>query len=118
MEKTKGLRLLHKNRAFSDGFVSCLIPCNTRIEEALVVQHFDSGERQLARALLLLSRYGQDGKPESAIPKITHETLAETIGSTRPRVNIFTNKLRKLGFIDPNGELHVHSSLLRAVPHN
>ena len=89
-----------------------------RIEEDLVDQLFNSSEKRLARVLLLLAHFGKEGKPETVITKISQETLAEMIGTTRSRVSFFMNKFRKLGFIDYNGELHVHSSLLNVVLHD
>src|SRR5687768_16281354 len=110
--------VLHKEPAFSELFMSYLLSHNMRIEEDLVDQLFNSSEKRLARVLLLLAHFGKDGKPETVIPKISQETLAEMIGTTRSRVSFFMNKFRKLGFIQYNGKLHVHSSLLNVVLHD
>ncbi len=112
------VRVLHEEHAFSDRFIRYELSRNIRIEEDLVDQLFNSSEKRLARALLLLARYGREGKPETIVPKVTQETLAEMIGTTRPRVSFFMNKFRKLGFIDYNGGLQVHSSLLNVVLHD
>jgi len=117
IEKGEMLRVLQKERALSGLFISYLLSRNMRTEEDLVDQLFNSTERRLARTLLLLARYGKEGNPETVVPKIDQETLAEMIGVTRERVNFFMNKFRKLGFIDYNGELQVHSSLLNVVLH-
>ena len=111
------IRVLHKEPTFSELFMSYLLSHSMRIEEDLVDQLFNSSEKRLARVLLLLAHFGKDGKPETVIPKISQETLAEMIGTTRSRVSFFMNKFRKLGFIEYNGELHVHSSLLNVVLH-
>ena len=95
-----------------------LLAHTIRIQEDLVDQLFNSSEKRLARVLLLLAHFGKEGKPETVIAKISQETLAEMIGTTRSRVSFFMNKFRKLGFIDYNGELHVHSSLLNVVLHD
>jgi CRP/FNR family transcriptional regulator, cyclic AMP receptor protein len=95
-----------------------LLAHTIRIEEDLVDQLFNSSEKRLARVLLLLAHFGKEGKPETVITKISQETLAEMIGTTRSRVSFFMNKFRKMGFIDYNGELHVHSSLLNVVLHD
>jgi CRP-like cAMP-binding protein len=95
-----------------------LLAHTIRIEEDLVDHLFNSSEKRLARVLLLLARFGKEGKPETVIAKISQETLAEMIGTTRSRVSFFMNKFRKLGFIDYNGELHVHSSLLNVILHD
>ncbi len=112
------VRVLHEEHAFSDRFIRYELSRNIRIEEDLVDQLFNSSEKRLARALLLLARYGREGKPDTIVPKVTQETLAEMIGTTRPRVSFFMNKFRKLGFIDYNGGLQVHSSLLNVVLHD
>jgi CRP-like cAMP-binding protein len=91
---------------------------NIRIEEDLVDQLFNSSEKRLARALLLLARYGNQDKPQRVVPKISQETLASMVGTTRPRVNFFLNKFRKLGFIEYNGELKINSSLLTVILHD
>ena len=109
--------LLHKEQAFSDFFIRHVLSRNIRIEEDLVDQLFNSSEKRLARVLLLLAHYGKEGKPESVIPKISQETLAQMIGTTRARVSTFMNKFRTLGFIEYNGGLQVHSSLLDVLLH-
>jgi CRP/FNR family cyclic AMP-dependent transcriptional regulator len=116
----KGLvvRLLQDEPAFSETFVSFLLSRNIRIEEDLVDQLFNSSEKRLARVLLLLANFGKEGTPELAIPKISQETLAEIVGTTRSRVSFFMNKFRNLGFIEYNGEIKVHSSLLNVVLHD
>jgi CRP/FNR family transcriptional regulator, cyclic AMP receptor protein len=110
--------VLHREHSFSDMFVAHLLTRNIRYEEDLVDQLFNSSEKRLARVLLLLAHFGKDGKPEVAIPRISQETLAEMIGTTRSRVSFFMNRFRKLGFIRYNGELEVHSSLLNIVLHD
>ena len=117
IEKDEMLRVLQKERALSGLFISYLLSRNMRIEEDLVDQLFNSSEKRLARTLLLLARYGKEGNPETVVPEIDQETLAEMIGVTRERVNFFMNKFRKLGFIDYNGGLQIHSSLLSVVLH-
>ena len=118
IDKNSMMDVIHRERAFSDMFVEYLLTRNIRYEEDLVDQLFNSSEKRLARILLLLAHFGKDGKPEVAIPKISQETLAEMVGTTRPRVNFFMNKFRKLGFVRYNGELEVHSSLLNVVLHD
>src|SRR5450432_2242693 len=118
IEKKIMMEVLHREHAFSDMFVAYLLTRNIRYEADLVDQLFNSSEKRLARVLLLLSRFGKDGKPEVAIPKISQETLAEMVGTTRSRVNFFMNRFRKLGFIDYNGGLEVHSSLLNIILHD
>ncbi|MDR4474303.1 MAG: Crp/Fnr family transcriptional regulator [Nitrospira sp.] len=118
IEKNAMIRVLHKDAAFSALFMSYLLLHNMRIEENLVDQLFNSSEKRLARMLLLLAHFGKDGKPESVMPKVSQETLAEMIGTTRSRVSFFMNKFRKLGFIEYNGTLRVHSSLLNVVLHD
>src|SRR6266705_4825117 len=108
-------RVLHDEPAFSEMFLHYLLSRNIRIEEDLVDHLFNSSEKRLARVLLLLANFGKEGKPETVIPKMSQETLAEIIGTTRSRVSFFMNKFRKLGFVDYNGGLHVHSSLLNVV---
>jgi len=115
IEKKAMVEVLHREHAFSDLFVAYLLTRNIRYEEDLVDQLFNSSEKRLARALLLLARFGKDGKPEVAIPKISQETLAEMVGTTRSRVSFFMNRFRKMGFVRYNGELEVHSSLLNVV---
>jgi len=109
--------LLRKNRRFSDHFVSYLITHVSKVEEDLIDQLFNSNQKRLARALLLLADYGKAGKPKTVIP-ISQETLSEMIGTTRSRVNVFMNKFRKLGFIKYNGGLQVNSSLLNVLLHD
>ena len=116
--KKSMMEVLHREHAFSDMFVAYLLTRNIRYEEDLVDQLFNSSEKRLARILLLLAHFGKDGKPEVAIPKISQETLAEMVGTTRPRINFFMNKFRKLGFVRYNGELEIHSSLLDVVLHD
>lgn len=117
IEKNEMIRVLHEERAFSDVFVTFLLARNVRIQADLVDQLFNSSEKRLARVLLLLAHFGKEGKPETVIPKISQEVLAEMIGTTRSRVNFFMNRFRKLGFIEYNGKLEVHSSLLNVVLH-
>jgi CRP/FNR family transcriptional regulator, cyclic AMP receptor protein len=118
IEKKSMMEVLHREHAFSDMFVAYLLTRNIRYEEDLVDQLFNSSEKRLARILLLLAHFGKDGKPEVAIPRISQETLAEMVGTTRARVSFFMNKFRKLGFVRYNGELEVHSSLLNVVLHD
>jgi CRP/FNR family cyclic AMP-dependent transcriptional regulator len=112
------LYTLNKEPVFSNFFIEHLLSRNLRIEEDLVDQLFNSSEKRLARILLLLANFGKEGKPETVIPDITQATLAEMIGTTRSRVSFFLNKFRKLGFIEYNGKLQVHSSLLNVVLHD
>jgi CRP-like cAMP-binding protein len=118
IDKKSMMEVIHRERAFSDMFVAYLLTRNIRYEEDLIDQLFNSSEKRLARVLLLLAQFGKDGKPEVAIPKISQETLAEMVGTTRSRVNFFMNRFRKLGFVRYNGELEVHSSLLNVVLHD
>ena len=118
IKKETMIRMLHDERAFSELFMSYLLSRNTRIEEDLVDQLFNSSEKRLARILLLLTRFGKEGQHEQVVPRISQETLAEMVGTTRSRVSFFMNKFRKLGLIDYNGGLHVHSSLLTIVLHD
>ncbi|MFZ0198786.1 MAG: Crp/Fnr family transcriptional regulator [Candidatus Sulfotelmatobacter sp.] len=118
IDKKSMMAMLHREPAFSDMFVAYLLTRNIRYEEDLVDLLFNSSEKRLARILLLLAHFGKDGKPEVAIPKISQETLAEMVGTTRSRVSFFMNRFRKLGFIRYNGELEVHSSLLGVVLHD
>ena len=108
---------LHEQPAFSELFVAYLLTRNSRIEEDLIDQLFNSSERRLARMLLLLANFGKEGSPQSIRPNISQETLAEMIGTTRSRVSHFMNKFRRLGLIDYNGHIEVHNSLLSAVLH-
>jgi CRP-like cAMP-binding protein len=117
IEKNEMIRVLHAEHAFSDRFLAHMLSRNIRIEEDLIDQLFNSSEKRLARTLLLLARYGKEDQPEGLIPKVSQETLAEMIGTTRTRVNFFMNKFRKLGFIHYNGGLQVHKSLLSVVLH-
>jgi CRP/FNR family transcriptional regulator, cyclic AMP receptor protein len=119
IDKKSMMDVIHRERAFSDMFVAYLLIRNIRHEEDLVDQLFNSSEQRLARVLLLLAHFGKDGNPEVAIPKISQETLAEMVGTTRSRVNFFMNRFRKLGFIDYHAgdQLQVHSSLLNIVLH-
>lgn len=118
VEKKAMMRVLHEEHSFSDMFVTYLLQQNIRREEDLVDQLFNSSEKRLARILLLLAHFGKEGAAETIIPKISQETLAEMVGTTRPRVSFFMNKFRKMGFIDYNGGLQVHSSLLGVVLHD
>jgi CRP/FNR family transcriptional regulator, cyclic AMP receptor protein len=118
--KRQMIRLLHSQHAFADRFIAHMLVRNARLEADLVDQLFNSSEKRLARTLLLLARYGQDGdtKPLGKLPKISQETLAEMVGTTRSRVNFFMNKFKKLGFIEYNGGLKVNPSLLTVVVHD
>jgi CRP/FNR family transcriptional regulator, cyclic AMP receptor protein len=118
LEKAAMLRVLHEEPAFSEMFVSHLLARTIRVEADLVNQLFNSSEKRLARALLLLANFGKDGRPEPVIAKVSQETLAEMIGTTRSRVSHFMNKFRNLGFIGYNGGIEVHSSLLNVVLHD
>ena len=118
IDKDAMIRVLHEEPIFAELFMTYLLEHTIRIQEDLVDQLFNSSEKRLARVLLLLAHFGKEGKPEKVIAKINQETLAEMIGTTRSRVSYFMNKFRKLGFIDYNGELHVHSSLLNVVLHD
>ena len=120
INKKSMIEVLHREHAFSDMFVAYLLARNIRYEEDLVDQLFNSSEKRLARVLLLLAHFGKDGKPETVIPKIGQETLAEMVGTTRSRVSFFMNRFRKLGFVDydAGSGLQVHSSLLNIVLHD
>jgi CRP/FNR family cyclic AMP-dependent transcriptional regulator len=118
VNKKAMMEAVHGEHAFSDLFVAYLLARNIRYEEELVDQLFNSSEKRLARVLLLLAHFGKEGIPETVIPKISQETLAEMIGTTRSRVSFFMNRFRKLGFIHYNGGLQVHSSLLNVVLHD
>ncbi|MGA7003003.1 MAG: helix-turn-helix domain-containing protein, partial [Pseudolabrys sp.] len=111
------IRVLHEEPAFSEMFVSHLLARTIRVEADLVDQLFNSSEKRLARALLLLANFGKDGRPEPIIANVSQETLAEMIGTTRSRVSFFMNKFRKLGLIDYNGRIEIHTSLLNVVLH-
>jgi CRP/FNR family cyclic AMP-dependent transcriptional regulator len=115
VEKATMIATIHKESDFSELFMSYLLTRNSRIEEDLIDQLFNSSEKRLARLLLLLSNFGKEGRPEPIVGKFSHEMLAEMIGTTRSRVSFFMNKFRKLGFIEYNGKLEVHSSLLNMV---
>src|ERR1700689_5434823 len=115
IEKNEMIRVLHAEHEFSDRFISYMLTRNIRIEADLVDQLFNSTEKRLARALLLLARYGNEDHPQRVLPKISQETLADTIGTTRSRVNLFMNKFKKLGFIKYNGGLQINKSLLSVV---
>src|ERR1700674_1956982 len=118
IENTEMFRVLHAESAFSDRFITYMLERNVRIEEDLIDQLFNSSEKRLARTLLLLARYGKQDKPQRVLPKISQETLAEMVGTTRSRVNFFMNKFRKMGFIKYNGGLQVNASLLSVVLHD
>jgi len=118
IEKREMIRVLHSEHEFSDRFIAYMLARNIRVEEDLVDQLFNSSEKRLARTLLLLARYGALDQPQKVLPKVSQEMLAEMIGTTRPRVNFFMNKFRKLGFIQYNGGLRVNNSLLSVVLHD
>jgi len=118
IDKQAMMEALHREHEFSDLFVAYLLARNIRYEEDLVDQLFNSSEKRLARVLLLLAHFGKEGKPETVVPKISQEMLAEMIGTTRSRVSFFMNRFRKLGFIHYNGGLQIHSSLLQIVLHD
>jgi CRP/FNR family transcriptional regulator, cyclic AMP receptor protein len=116
--KQEMIRVLHDEHEFSDRFVAYMLQRNVRVEEDLTDQLFNSSEKRLARALLLVARYGKEDQPEKIIAKISQETLAEMIGTTRSRVSFFMNRFRKLGYIKYNGGLSINSSLLQVVLHD
>ena len=118
IEKEAIIRVLHDEPRFSEMFLAHLLARTIRVEEDLVDQLFNSSEKRLARALLLLANFGKEGRPEPIITKVSQETLAEMIGTTRSRVSFFMNKFRKLGFISYSGTMEVHSSLLSVVLHD
>ena len=118
IDKQRMIRLLHSQPDFSDRFIAYALARNVRVEADLIDQLFNSSEKRLARALLLLARYGKEEKPHRVLPKISQETFAEMVGTTRSRVNFFMNKFRKLGFIEYNGELKVNDSLISVVLHD
>jgi CRP/FNR family cyclic AMP-dependent transcriptional regulator len=118
IEKSEMTRVLHAEHALSDRFMAYVLSRNIRIEEDLIDQLFNSSEKRLARTLLLLARYGKESQPEKMLPKVSQEMLAEMIGTTRSRVNFFMNRFKKLGFIQYDGGLQVHSSLLSVVLHD
>jgi CRP/FNR family transcriptional regulator, cyclic AMP receptor protein len=118
IERTEMIRVLHEEHAFSDLFLRFLLARSMRTQADLVDQLFNSSEKRLARILLLLAEFGKPGEPETLIPEITQETLAEMIGTTRSRVSFFMNRFRKLGFIEYNGRISVHKSLLNVILHD
>ena len=115
VEKAQMIRVLHDEPSFAELFTAHLLSRNSRVEEDLVDQLFNSSEKRLARTLLLLANFGKEGRPEPIATGMSQETLAEMVGTTRPRISFFMNKFRKLGFIEYNGDLKVHSSLLSVV---
>jgi CRP/FNR family cyclic AMP-dependent transcriptional regulator len=118
LDKTAIVRVLHEEPKFSEMFLSYILARTARVEEDLVDQLFNSSEKRLARLLLLMANFGKEGRPDPVIAKVSQETLAEMIGTTRSRVSFFMNKLRKLGFIEYNVALEVHNSLLNVVLHD
>jgi CRP/FNR family transcriptional regulator, cyclic AMP receptor protein len=118
IEKNEMNRVLHGEHEFSDRFIAYMLARNIRVEEDLIDQLFNSTEKRLARTLLLLARYGAQSNPQKVLAKVSQETLAEMIGTTRSRVNFFMNKFRKLGFISYNGEIKINNSLLSVVLHD
>ena len=118
IEKEEMIRVLHGEHELSDPFIAYMLGRNIRVEADLIDQLFNSSEKRLARPLLLLAQYGAPGHPHKGLPKVSQEMLAEMIGTTRSRVNLFMNKFRKLGFIEYNGEIHVNDSLLSVVLHD
>jgi CRP/FNR family cyclic AMP-dependent transcriptional regulator len=118
IEKSQMLKVLHEQHTLSDQFIAFMLARNIRIEEDLIDQLFNSSEKRLARTLLLLARYGKEDQIHGVLPQISQETLAEMIGTTRPRVNFFMNKFKKMGFIKYNGGLHINTSLLSVVLHD
>jgi CRP-like cAMP-binding protein len=115
--KEEMVRVLREENELSDRFITCILARNTRVEADLIDQLFNSTEKRLARTLLLLAHYGEDGQPGRVLHKVSQETLAEMIGTTRSRVSLFMNKFRKLGFIEYNGEIKINKSLLTVVLH-
>jgi CRP/FNR family cyclic AMP-dependent transcriptional regulator len=118
IERDEMVRVLHTEHTFSDRFIKHMLSRNIRVEEDLIDQLFNSTEKRLARTLLLLASYGNKDEPEKLVPKISQETLAEMIGTTRTRVNLFMNKFKKMGFIHTRGGLHINNSLLSVVLHD
>jgi CRP/FNR family transcriptional regulator, cyclic AMP receptor protein len=116
--KRQMIRLLHRQHAFSDRFISYMLGRNSRLEEDLVDQLFNASEKRLARTLLQIARYGKPQGPRRLLPRISQQVLAEMVGTTRSRVNFFMNKFRKLGFIEYNGGLKIHDALLSVVLHD
>ncbi len=118
IKREEMLRVMHEEHAFSDLFLKFLLERSMRVQADLVDQLFNSSEKRLARILLLMAEFGKPGEPESFIPKISQETLAEMIGTTRSRVSYFMNRFRKLGFIEYNGQIRVNKSLLNVILHD
>jgi CRP/FNR family cyclic AMP-dependent transcriptional regulator len=118
IEKQEMVRVLHEQHAFSDRFIAYMLARNIRVEADLVDHLFNSSEKRLARTLLLLARYSKEGTQQRVLPKVSQETLAEMVGTTRSRVNFFMNKFKKLGFIDYNGDITVDASLVSVVLHD
>ena len=118
IERAEMIRVMHEEHAFSDLFLKFLLARSMRTQADLVDQLFNSSEKRLARILLLMAEFGKPGEPETLIPDITQETLAEMIGTTRSRVSFFMNRFRKLGFIEYNGRIRVHKSLLNVILHD
>jgi CRP-like cAMP-binding protein len=117
IERREMMRVIHDEKSFSEAFVAYLLARNARSQEDLIDQLFNSSEKRLARALLVLANFGKPGTPEEVIPKISQEVLAEMIGATRSRVSFFMNRFRKLGFIEYDGSIRVHRSLLNVILH-
>jgi CRP/FNR family transcriptional regulator, cyclic AMP receptor protein len=118
VEKADAIRLIHDNHEFAERLTTHLLARNIRVEEDLVDHLFNSSEKRLARLLLILANFGKEEKPQPIIPAISQETLAEMVGTTRPRISFFMNKFRQLGFIDYNGHIEVHSSLMSVILHS
>jgi len=118
ISKKEMTRVLREEHTLSDVFVAFLLARNAHIQADLIDQLFNSSEKRLARVLLLLAQFGKEGKPEIVVPKLSQETLAEMIGTTRSRVSFFMNRFRKMGFIEYNGEMRIHSSLLNVILHD
>jgi CRP/FNR family transcriptional regulator, cyclic AMP receptor protein len=118
IEKPEMIRLLRAERALSDSFIKHVLSRGIQVEQDLIDQLFNSSEKRLARALLLLAHYGEQGQPQRVLSKVSQETLAEMIGTTRSRVNLFMNKFRKLGFIEYRDRIHINDSLLNIVLHD
>jgi CRP/FNR family transcriptional regulator, cyclic AMP receptor protein len=118
IDKHEMIRVLNEQHTFSNRFIAYMLARNIRVEADLVDQLFNSSEKRLARTLLLLARYGKEGGTQRVLPKVSQETLAEMVGTTRSRVNFFMNKFKKLGFIDYDGHITVHTSLLSVVLHD
>jgi CRP/FNR family transcriptional regulator, cyclic AMP receptor protein len=118
IQQSVAILVMRAEPSFSDLFLQHLLARTIRIEEDLIDQLFNSSEKRLARALLLLANFGNDGAPETVLPPISQETLAEVVGTTRSRISYFMNKFRKLGYIDYNGHIEVHSTLLNVVLHD